>query len=122
MNIVVWVVQVVLAVFALSGGLYKLFAWEQLSAVPAVATMPRAAWTFAGILEVVLALLLLLPIVWKPSSAVVPLAAGVLAIESLALAVLYARHSTRMEPSNPMLWVVLMAVLAAIVALARMDR
>ena len=53
----------------------------------------RGGWTTLGVFEVVCAVLLIVPAVakWKP--ALTPLAAAALALESLALAGLYARSS-----------------------------
>ena len=122
MRIFLWVAQIVLAVFSFAGGLYKLFAWEQLAMMPASASLARPAWAAAGIFEVICALLLLSPIVLKGRQAFARAGAIALLLESIALAVLYGTHSTRFEASNPLPWVLLMAVLAAIVAFARRPR
>src|SRR5207245_1388511 len=48
-----------------------------------------------------------------------PLAAGALALETLALAGLYARYSLKLAATNPMVWAVVMGLLAAFVAYGR---
>jgi hypothetical protein len=48
-----------------------------------------------------------------------PLAAAALALESLALAVLYARYSLALTAANPLVWVVAGALIAAFVAYGR---
>jgi hypothetical protein len=48
-----------------------------------------------------------------------PLAAAALALESLALAVLYARYSLALTAANPLVWVAVGALIAAFVAYGR---
>lgn len=42
-------------------------------------------------------------------------------MESLALAAVYARHSLKFDASNPLVWVVVMALLAVFVAFGRFN-
>jgi len=46
-------------------------------------------------------------------------AMGALALESLALAGLYARYSLELTATNPLVWVVMMGLMAAVVAYGR---
>ncbi len=119
MNIVLWVLQIALAFQALAGGAYKLFAFDELAKVPAAGALSRGGWGAIGVLEMVCAVLLVVPaaVKWRPG--LTPLAAAVLAVESLALAGLYARYSLALTATNPLVWVVLAAVLAALVAWGR---
>jgi hypothetical protein len=48
-----------------------------------------------------------------------PLAATVLAVETLGLAALYASYSLKFAASNPMVWALVMGLLAAFVAYGR---
>jgi hypothetical protein len=66
------------------------------------------------------AVLLIVPAAtkWMPNLTV--LAAGALTLESLVLAVMYARHSLQPAASNPLVWVVLIALLAAFVTYGRL--
>jgi hypothetical protein len=48
-----------------------------------------------------------------------PVAAVALALESLALAALYARYSVSLAATNPLVWAVMMGLMAAFVAHAR---
>jgi hypothetical protein len=48
-----------------------------------------------------------------------PLAASVLAVETLGLAALYARHSLKIAASNPLVWAAVMGLLVAFVAYGR---
>ena len=69
--------------------------------------------------EMVCAVLLIVPaaVNWMP--ALTPLAAAALALETLALAGLYGRYSLPLTAANPLVWAVLMALLAAFVAYGR---
>lgn len=122
MNLLLWIVQGALALFCLAGGAYKVFAYTELAKMPATAALSQAAWGALGVLEIVCGVLLIVPFALKWMPVLTPLAAAVLVLESLALAAVYARFSTQLAPSNPLVWVVLMAILAALVAYGRYAR
>lgn len=119
MKVVLWIVQAVLALLAFAGGAYKLFSFDELAKMPATAALPRGAWGALGVFEIVCAILLIVPAAtnWKPR--LTPFAAVALALESVALAVVYARYSVQLAATNPLVWVVVMALMAASVAYAR---
>lgn len=117
MHIVLWVVQIVLAVLYLSGGAYKTFMFDELARQFAV--VPRAAWAALGGLEMAGAVLLVLPAALKWMPWVTPLAAAILTVETLLLAGVYASYSVDLRAENPMVWAVVMAVLVAVVAWGR---
>lgn len=119
MNVILWIVQVLLALPALAGGAYKIFQYEELAKVPAAAALPRVGWSIAGGFELVCGVLLIAPaaIGWMPT--LTPLAGAALAVESFALAVLYARYSMAMSPENPLVFAAVMTVLAAFVFIGR---
>lgn len=122
MNILLWIAQVSLALLALSGGGYKLFAHAQFATTAASVALSRAAWGAIGAFEMLCGVLLILPMALKLMPALTPAAAAALIVESLALALLYSRYSLRVEAGNPMVWVLLMAVLGALVAYGRFTR
>ena len=119
MNVLLWILQVVLALFCLAGGAYKLFQFDELAKVPATAALPRAGWGAIGVLEMLCAVLLIVPMAvnWMPI--LTPLAAAVLAVEALALSVNNARYSLQLAATNPLVWTLAMAVMAAFVAWGR---
>jgi hypothetical protein len=119
MNVISWIVQIALALLSLAGGAYKIFSFAELAKMPATAALPQGAWIALGVFEIACGLLLIIPaaLKWKPR--LTPLAAVALAIESIALAVVYSRYSTELAATNPMPWVLFMAVLAAFVAWGR---
>ena len=119
MNVLLWFFQVVLALFSVGGGAYKIFMFDELVKVPAIAALSRGGWAALGVFEMLCGVLLIVPaaVNWMP--VLTPLAAAALALESLALAGLYARYSLELTATNPLVWVVLMALMAAFVAYGR---
>jgi len=110
MNVLLWVIQVALAFLYLSGGAYKVFKFDALA--NHMRALPHGGWRALGVLEMVGAVLLVVP-------AVTPLAAAALALETLALGGLYARYSLKLAATNPMVWAAVMGLLAAVVAYGR---
>jgi hypothetical protein len=96
MNVLLWVLQVALALFCLAGGAYKLFQFDELAKVPATAALPRAGWGAIGVLEMLCAVLLIVPMALNWMPILTPLAAAVLAVEALALSVNNAELSGRL--------------------------
>jgi VIT1/CCC1 family predicted Fe2+/Mn2+ transporter len=117
MNVLLWVLQIVLAVVNFAGGSYKAFKFDTLA--NQMRALPHSAWRALGVLEMVGAVLLIVPAAtgWKPI--LTPLAAAVLALEAFLLAAVYARYSKKLTAANPLVWAVVMGLLAAFVAYGR---
>jgi DoxX-like family len=119
MNVLLWVLQVALALLSLAGGAYKVFQFGELAKVPSTVALSRGGWGAFGVFEMLCAVLLVVPAAAKWMPALTPLAAAALALESLALAVMYARYSLALTPTNPLVYVVVMGLMAAFVAYGR---
>jgi hypothetical protein len=117
MNIVFWSLQAVLALLFLAGGSYKAFSFQQLASQ--FSEVPHVGWRALGFLEMAGGVLLIVPAALKWMPSLTAYAAAVLTLETFALAALYARHSTKMKPENPMIWALVMGVLVAFVAYGR---
>ena len=67
--------------------------FDELAKMPAMGALSRGGWGALGVFEMLCALLLVVPAAanWMP--VLTPLAAAALALESLALAGLYAQYS-----------------------------
>jgi hypothetical protein len=120
MNILLWILQSLLALLLISGGGYKAAGANALhKQFPA---LPSGAWRMIGLLEVVGGLLLVLPwaLDWMPH--LTSLAALVLCLEALGLSLVYARKSLALSAQNPLTFSVPMAVMLAIVAYGRALR
>lgn len=110
MNLLLWILQGALALLCLAGGSYKVFQFDELA--KQMRALPRSGWRALGLLEMLCGVLLVVP-------AATPLAAAVLAVETLVLAALYARYSLKLAATNPLVWSVAMALLATFVAYGR---
>ena len=117
MNVLLWVLQVALAFLYGAGGSYKTFKFDALA--NQMRALSRGGWRVLGVLEMVGAVLLIVPAAanWMP--VLTPIAAAALALETLGLAGLYARYSLKLAATNPMVWAVVMGLLAAFVAYGR---
>jgi hypothetical protein len=87
--------------------------------VPAAGALSRGGWGALGVFEMLCAVLLVVPAAVKWMPVLTPLAAAVLALESLGLALLYARYSLELTAANPLVWVVVIGLTAAFVAYGR---
>lgn len=117
MNIFLWVLQVALAVLYFAGGSYKAFKFGELA--KQMPGLSLGGWRTLGAIEMVGAVLLLIPAAVTSLPSLTALAAAALALETLALAGLYARYSLKLTASNPMVWGVAMGLIAAFVAYGR---
>lgn len=124
MNAVIWIVQVLVAFLNGAGGAYKLFQFDKIAAMPAVAALPKAAWTLLAGVEIVCAVLLILPVISRSAMRVAVAAALVLAVEGAALTGLYIGKGgwQGWKPENPAVWSITMGAAALLVALARSGR
>ena len=117
MNVLLWVLQVALAFLYGAGGSYKTFKFDALA--NQMRALSRGGWRVLGVLEMVGAVLLIVPAAAKWMPVLTPIAAVALALETFGLAGLYARHSLKLAATNPMVWAVVMGLLAAFVAYGR---
>lgn len=117
MNILLWVLQSALALLCLSGGAYKVFSFDEVASQ--LTALSRSGWTLLGVFEVVCGVLLVVPAAAKWVPILTPLAAAALVLETLLLSGLYARQSLNLTAANPLVWSVVMALMAAVVAYGR---
>jgi hypothetical protein len=117
MNVLLWILQAALALLYLTGGHFKVFKFGELARQ--FTELSHGGWRVLGVIEMLGAVLLVVPAAtgWMPVLTL--LAAVVLALESLTLAVVFARHSLKFTAENPLVWNVVMGLLAAFVAYAR---
>ena len=113
MTVLLWILQIALALLYLTGGAYKTFNSEELLKHPIGFTSPL--WIALGVFEMAGAILLVVPAAMKWMPALTPIAAAALAVETLTLAWLYSRHSTAFNVENPMAWAIVMGLLAVVV-------
>jgi hypothetical protein len=118
MNVLLWILQIPLALLCLAGGAYKVFMFDQVANEVWFGALPRGGWAALGVFEMVCGVLLIVPAAnWMRS--LTPVAATALAVEALALAAVYARYSRQLTATNPLVWSLVMGLLAAVVAYGR---
>ena len=122
MNVLLWVLQIGLSLFAFAGGAYKIFQFTELAKMPQTAALPQGAWTAFGIFEMVCAVLLIVPMALKWMPTLTLFAAAALAVESVVLAAIFARYSLALAATNPLVWVIGMGVVATFITYGRYDR
>jgi hypothetical protein len=117
MNVLLWVLQVALALLYLAGGAYKTFMFDELA--NQLDVLSRGEWRALGVFEILCAVLLVVPAAAKWMPVLTPLAAAALALETLVLAGLYAQYSLKLTAINPLVWAAVMGLLVAFVAYGR---
>ena len=118
MNVILWIIQIVLGLFFIAGGAYKVFKTDEMPAY--LRYIPQGLWKALGIVELLGGIALLVPGTMIGVPRLTALAAAVLAVESLILAAIYGRQSIKLSGANPFVYAVPMAALAAFVAWGRM--
>jgi hypothetical protein len=118
-NVLLWILQVAVALLYLAGGGFKTFNPDDVASQ--ITALPRDGWRAIGVFEVVGAALLIVPAALRWMPVLTPLAATALALETLALAALYARYSLKVAATNPLVYAVPMCLMAAIVAYGRFS-
>jgi uncharacterized membrane protein YphA (DoxX/SURF4 family) len=108
MNIILWTVQILLALWNLTGGIYTISNYESLKSAWA-SDLPKPIWVALGVLQVISAICLVVP-------KLTPVAAIYLAVNALLGCLLFSKYAG----FPGLLWGVVPAVLAAFVAYGRM--
>jgi uncharacterized membrane protein YphA (DoxX/SURF4 family) len=116
MNVVLWILQVVLALLYLSAGGMKVFTLEKVEEqFPTMKALPKAFWVSSGILEIVCSVGLIVPSAFHVQPMLTPGSATVLAIEA---AVLAGRH-VKWKETSPAISSGIFAAVAAFIAYGR---
>jgi DoxX-like family len=118
-NVLLWCLQLALALLYLAGGAYKTFSFDEVA--KQMTALPRGGWAALGVIEMLGAVLLIVPAAARWMPVLTPLAAALLALETLALAAVYAHYSLELAVTNPLVWALAMGLLAAFVAYGRYE-
>jgi hypothetical protein len=110
-NILLWVLQILLALHTATGAAWKFFNSEQ--AVPSLSAIPHGVWLAMGVFELACAAALLVPALFGSLGVLAPLAAVGIAVEMLVFCVL---HLASGDPSfgPPIYWLIVAAICAFI--------
>ncbi|MDQ6438209.1 DoxX family protein [Mesorhizobium sp. LHD-90] len=116
MNVLLWVLQILLALHTVTGAIWKFSNPAQ--TVPSLSAIPHGAWLAMSVLEVLCALGLVLPLFARSLAGLVPVAAGLIAAEMLLFCGL---HIYSGDPNfGPMLYWLVVAALCAFIAYGRL--
>ena len=116
MNILLWILQALLAVHTAAGAVWKLSHSEQ--AVPSLKSIPHGAWLAMSVTELVCSAALVLPAFNRSLGIVAPAAAICVAAEMLLFSVVYA-YSGSKAPGQLAYWLVV-TVICAFIAYGRL--
>jgi uncharacterized membrane protein YphA (DoxX/SURF4 family) len=117
MNILLWVLQVLVALLYAASGVMKVFMFDKISAdVPSFGALPRSAWTALGAVELVCAVGLIAPAALRWQPALTVFAATVLAIESLVFIGVHVKY----REITPMIMSGVLGLVMAFIAYGRM--
>jgi putative oxidoreductase len=108
MKILLWVMQILLSLWNIVGGVYMINNYQNIASVWALRTLPQPAWIILGILQVLFGLGLILPSLFKMIPKLIPISAICLAAISLLGIVLYLSYTG----FPGILWAIIPTILA----------
>jgi hypothetical protein len=114
MNILLWVLQILLASWNMLGGIYTVLNYEKLERAW-LNDLPKPVWVTLGVLQALFALGLVLPGAAGVLPKLTPIAASYLAVNALLGCALFAKYAG----FPGILWAVLPSLLAVFVAYGR---
>ncbi len=109
MNIVLWAVQVLLALHTVMGAMWKFSHSEQ--TVPSLKALPHGAWLAMSVIELFCAVGLVLPAINKSFGLLAPIAAIVIAAEMLIFCALHVASGSG-DQGELVYWLAVAAVCA----------
>ena len=109
MNIVLWVLQILLALHTAMGAVWKLSNSEQ--TVPSLSAIPHGAWLAMSVFELLCSVALILPAFSKRLAFLAPIAAACIGAEMLLFCALH-MYSGDAEHVRMIYWLVVAAVCA----------
>ncbi len=115
MSIVLWVIQILLALHTAMGAVWKFSNSEQ--SVPSLSAIPHGLWLTLSVLELACAVSLILPAFYKPVSFLVPSAAALIAIEMLSFCALHL--VSRTSGSGQLVYWLVVAIICTFAAYGR---
>ena len=93
MSILLWVLQILLALWNMTGGIYMINNYEKLANEWALNALPKPAWIVLGVLQILFALGLVLPGTVRVLPKLTPISAACLALLSLLGIALYVKYA-----------------------------
>lgn len=116
MNIVLWVLQILLAVHTAIGGVWK-FSNSAEQTMPTLSAIPNGVWLGMGALELLLAVCLILPAFSSSLAVLAPIAAVLIAAEMLLFSGLHIYSGD--ADHGPMIYWLVVAAICGFIAYGR---
>lgn len=116
MNILLWILQVVLAMHTAIGAVWKFSNSEQ--TVPSLKGIPHGGWMALSVVELLSGLGLILPIFIKPLAILAPISTTIIAAEMLLFSGLHI--SSGDTNRSPMIYWLVVAAISAFIAYGRL--
>ncbi|PQO40920.1 hypothetical protein [Blastopirellula marina] len=108
MNILLWILQAILALHTVMGAVWK-FSHSAEQTMPSLKAIPQPIWLGMSGLEIVVAVCLVLPAIYKPAGVLVSIAALVIVAEMVLFTGLYfAAGATNIGPV--IYWLIVAAI------------
>lgn len=117
MNIVLWILQALLAAHTAIGAVWKFKNTEQ--AVPSLQVIPHGVWLSLSVVDLLCSVALLLPAVHKPFGFLAPLAAIWIVAEMLMFSGLHLRSGD--SDNSPVVYWMVVAAVSAFIAYGRFS-
>jgi uncharacterized membrane protein YphA (DoxX/SURF4 family) len=117
MNVLLWVLQILTALLYVASGIMKVFMFDKVAVdVPSFGALPRRAWMFLGVLELVCTVGLIVPAAFRWFPVLTVAAASILAIESLVFIGVHVKY----REVAPIIFSAVLGLLMAFIAYGRM--
>lgn len=115
MNILLWVLQALLAVHTVMGAVWKLSNTQQ--AVPSLSAIPHTLWLGLSGVELLCSVGLIIPAIYKPLAILAPIAASVIAAEMLLYCGVHLASGEKNH--SPIVYWLVVAALSGVIAYGR---
>jgi hypothetical protein len=115
LNILLWVLQILLALHTTIGAVWKFSHSEQ--TVPTLKAIPHGVWLAMSVVELLFSLALILPALYKPLAILAPIAAACIAAEMLLFCAVHIYSGN--AAYSPMIYWLVVAALCTFIAYGR---
>lgn len=119
MNILLWVLQILLAVHTLIGAMWK-FSNPPEKSMLSLTAIPVGIWKGLSVLEILVAACLVLPLVYKPAAPLVAIAALFIVLEMLTYCGLHL-FSDYSKETGPLIYWFVVALICGFIAYGRLK-
>lgn len=117
MNLLLWTLQVLLALHTAAGAVWK-FTNSAGQTMPSLGAISDGLWRGMGVVELLISACLIAPAIHRPLAILVPLAAALIALEMLLFCALHLRSGE--SGAGPLIYWLVVAALCALLVYGRL--